>query len=485
MLFNSFEYLIFLPIVFVLYWFVFKQIKWQNLLVLISSYVFYGWWDWRFLILIFITTACSYGSGLLISKSVAGNNKKFAKIWCGVNIVLNLLILCYFKYFIFFVDNLKVLFNQFGFQLDWFTLDVLLPVGISFYTFQALSYTIDVYRKDVAATKDFIAFASFISFFPQLVAGPIERATNLLPQFQQYRRFDYSLAVSGMRQILLGFFKKMVIADNCAGFANSIFAESSNLSGSTIFLGGLFFTFQIYGDFSGYSDIAIGTAKLFGIRLMKNFDLPYFSQNMAEFWRRWHISLNKWFIDYVYIPLGGSRNGRFKTIRNILIVFSLSGLWYGADWTFILWGVYNGVLVVLSSAIVKNPNRKKNLNDFSLTPLTTLRILGTFLLVVIGWILFRSDNMEMASQCFSAIFSKSIFAPIDFSVISGNMAGLASTILMVFLLMLFEYRMRKFDFTLEVVSIKSKILRWMIYGSVFFAILLFTGEQEEFIYFQF
>ncbi len=487
MLFNSFEYLIFLPIVFVLYWFVFKQIKWQNLLVLISSYVFYGWWDWRFLILIFITTACSYGSGLLISKSVAGNNKKFAKIWCGVNIVLNLLILCYFKYFIFFVDNLKVLFNQFGFQLDWFTLDVLLPVGISFYTFQALSYTIDVYRKDVAATKDFIAFASFISFFPQLVAGPIERATNLLPQFQQYRRFDYSLAVSGMRQILLGFFKKMVIADNCAGFANSIFVlqNPSNLSGSTIFLGGLFFTFQIYGDFSGYSDIAIGTAKLFGIRLMKNFDLPYFSQNMAEFWRRWHISLNKWFIDYVYIPLGGSRNGRFKTIRNILIVFSLSGLWHGADWTFILWGVYNGVLVVLSSAIVKNPNRKKNLNDFSLTPLTTLRILGTFLLVVIGWILFRSDNMEMASQCFSAIFSKSIFAPIDFSVISGNMAGLASTILMVFLLMLFEYRMRKFDFTLEVVSIKSKILRWMIYGSVFFAILLFTGEQEEFIYFQF
>ena len=486
MLFNSFEFLIFLPLVFLLYWFVFKPVKWQNMLILVSSYIFYGWWDFRFLILIFITTFCSFGSGILIGKSINDKNHKIAKLWCVVNIVLNLIILCYFKYFNFFVNNFKILFSQFGIQFDWFTLEVLLPVGISFYTFQALSYTIDVYRRDITPTSDFIAFASFISFFPQLVAGPIERATNLLPQFLSPRRFDYAQAVSGMRQILWGFFKKMVIADNCAGFANTIFAEYDHLSGSTLVLGGLFFTFQIYGDFSGYSDIAIGTAKLFGINLIRNFNLPYFSRSIPEFWRRWHISLNKWFIDYVYIPLGGSRCGKWKTIRNTMIVFGVSGLWHGADWTFVLWGLYNGILVVLASILTKKHNRNNDINDFKLTPGAILRIIGTFILVVFGWILFRADNLTVASGCLSAIFSKSLFSFPDIGIIGGgNRTMLLATVLMIAVMIFSEYRMRKFRFTLDIVTVKNKAVRWAIYLSIVFAILLFTGEQEEFIYFQF
>lgn len=487
MLFNSLEFLFFLPIVFLLYWFVFKPVKWQNALVLVASYVFYGWWDWRFLILIFITTFCSYSSGILIGRSKDIGNEKLSRVWCISNILLNLGILCYFKYFNFFVDNLKVLFSQIGYELDWFTLEVLLPVGISFYTFQALSYTIDVCRDDIKPTKDLIAFASFIAFFPQLVAGPIERATNLLPQFLRPRVFDYAQAVSGMRQILWGFFKKMVIADNCAGFANTIFSEYEHLSGATIFLGGLFFTFQIYGDFSGYSDIAIGTAKLFGIKLMKNFNLPYFSQNISEFWRRWHISLNKWFIDYVYIPLGGSRTGKWNTIRNTMIVFALSGLWHGADWTFVLWGVYNGILVVTFSTLISKRRqiRKENINDFSLTPRILINILFTFVLVVLGWILFRADNVDMAYGCLTAIFNKSVFALPDIKIIGSNMTMLAATVLMIVIMLVSEYRMRKHDFTLDITMVKLKVVRWAIYLSVAFAILIFTGEQEEFIYFQF
>ncbi len=487
MLFNSFTFIIFLPIVFLLYWFVFRKRAIQNWLVLVASYVFYGWWDWRFLILIFITTFFSWSSGILIERYDQKEQKSRGRMICAFNLILNLGILAYFKYFNFFSDNLKLLFSQFGYQLDWFTLEVLLPVGISFYTFQALSYTIDVYRRDIKATKDFIAFASFIAFFSQLVAGPIERATNLLPQFLKPRVFDYGQAVSGMRQILWGFFKKMVIADNCAGFANTIFEQSESLSGSTIILGGLFFTFQIYGDFSGYSDIAIGTAKLFGIRLMKNFNLPYFSQNISEFWRRWHISLNKWFVDYVYIPLGGSRHGELITLRNILIIFALSGLWHGADWTFVLWGLYNGILLCLYQIFYgkRRKESRKVGNDFHITLRSGLRMFWTFSLVVLGWILFRSDNVEMASVCFRKIFSPEVFSHVNMSIFSGGMVVLASTVLMIFTMLVAEYSMRRYDFALDVVNVRSKFVRWSIYLSVLFLIMLFTGEQEKFIYFQF
>ena len=342
MLFNSFEFLIFLPAVFLLYWFVFKPLKWQNLFVVAASYLFYGWWDWRFLILIAITTFCSYASGLLIQKYAGRRTRR--RIVCATNILLNLIILGIFKYLNFFGENFALLLDALGFKCDWVTLDILLPVGISFYTFQALSYTIDVYRGNIQPTRNIVAFFAFISFFPQLVAGPIERATNLLPQFLVPRKFDYAKAVDGMRQILWGLFKKMVVADNCSVAVNMIFDQYQSLDGFTLFIGGLLFTFQIYGDFSGYSDIAIGTARLFGINLMRNFNYPYFSRNIAEFWRRWHISLTTWFRDYVYFPLGGSRRGKWKTIRNTFIIFLVSGMWHGANWTFICWGAYNALL---------------------------------------------------------------------------------------------------------------------------------------------
>ncbi len=323
MLFNSIEFAIFLPIVFLLYWFVFNQnLKLQNLFVVVVSYIFYGWWNWRFLFLIAFTSACSFGAGLLIEKYRDIPRK--AKAVNIANIVINLLILGVFKYYDFFVTSFANAFL--GGKTEGLLLKVILPVGISFYTFQALSYSIDVYRGKLEPTRDIVQFFAFVSFFPQLVAGPIERATNLLPQFGKPRTFDYNEGVDGMRQILWGLFKKMVVADNCAIFVDQVFSTYQTQSGSTLFLAAIFFAFQIYGDFSGYSDIAIGTSKLFGIRLMRNFNVPYFSRDIAEFWRRWHISLTTWFRDYIYIPLGGSRVGRWKVVRNTFIIFLVSGL---------------------------------------------------------------------------------------------------------------------------------------------------------------
>lgn len=342
MLFNSVEFLLFLPVVFLLYWYVFRPLRWQNLFVVMASYVFYGWWDWRFLILIAFTTLCSYVSGILLERA---EGKRTRQKWISaINIIVNLSILGVFKYYDFFGENFTALLRLFGMEADWVTLNIILPVGISFYTFQALSYTIDVYQHRIKPTHDIIAFFAFISFFPQLVAGPIERATNLLPQMLKKRTFNYAQAVDGCRQILWGFFKKMVIADNCALAVGQILDSYTEQSGFMLLMGGFFFTFQIYGDFSGYSDIAIGTARLFGINLMRNFNYPYFSRDIAEFWRRWHISLTTWFRDYIYIPLGGSRCSRWKVMRNTLIIFLVSGFWHGANWTFIVWGAYHALL---------------------------------------------------------------------------------------------------------------------------------------------
>ena len=333
MLFNSLEFAIFLPIVFLLYWFVFnRNVKWQNLFVVVASYVFYGWWDWRFLFLIAFTSFCSWGSGLLIAKY---RQYRSAKVIHILNIVLNLTILGIFKYYDFFANSFARMFLH-G-NSDKLLLHLILPVGISFYTFQALSYSIDVYRQKLEPTRDIIQFFAFVSFFPQLVAGPIERATNLLPQFEKPRTFDYSQAVDGMRQILWGLFKKIAVADTCALYVNQVFSHYQTQSGPTLMVAAVLFAIQIYGDFSGYSDVAIGTAKLFGIKLMRNFRNPYFSRDIAEFWRRWHISLTTWFRDYVYIPLGGSRVSKGKIIRNTFIIFLLSGFWHGANWTFIAW----------------------------------------------------------------------------------------------------------------------------------------------------
>ena len=402
MLFNSFEFLVFLPIVFLLYWFAFKKLRAQNLFVVVASYLFYGWWDWRFLILIAFTTLCSYASGILLERQEG--HRHIQRLISIANIVLNLTILGIFKYFNFFSENLQHLFQWFGFELDWVTLDILLPVGISFYTFQALSYTIDIYRHKMKPTHDIVAFFAFISFFPQLVAGPIERATNLLPQFESQRTFDYTAAVDGMRQILWGLFKKIVVADTCAVAVNQIFANYQTLDSLNLVWGAFLFTFQIYGDFSGYSDIAIGTAKLFGINLLQNFNFPYFSRDIAEFWRRWHISLSSWLRDYLYISLGGNRHGKFRQYLNLIITMFLGGLWHGASWNFVLWGTFHGVALALHKAWMSIIGRKKGETSHGIR--RVLGVIITFHFVCFCWIFFRNadfhNSMDMLNQIFTA-----------------------------------------------------------------------------------
>ena len=354
MLFNSIDFAVFLPIVFLIYWFLAnKNLKLQNVLIVLASYVFYGWWDWRFLSLILFSTLIDYTIGRKL-KSEKNQTKRKVLLW--TSIFVNLGFLGFFKYSNFFLDNFKSAFSFFGSEITTNSLHIILPVGISFYTFQTLSYTIDVYKQKLEPTNDFIVFSAFVSFFPQLVAGPIERATNLLPQFYKKRTFDLSKAVDGMRQILWGLFKKIVIADSCAELANQIFNNSAEMNGSTLVLGALFFTFQIYGDFSGYSDIAIGTSRLFGFNLMQNFKFPYFSRDIAEFWRRWHMSLSTWFRDYLYIPLGGSRGGTWMKVRNTFLQsFIVSGFWHGANWTFIVWGILHAIYFL--PLLLTNKNR--------------------------------------------------------------------------------------------------------------------------------
>lgn len=406
MLFNSLEFLLFLPIAFCLYWLVFKSLRWQNIFIVVASYVFYGWWNSTFLLLIAFTSLCSYASGLGIQHYLAANKKNASKYLCFGNIAINLAILCVYKYYNFFVDSFVLAFAELGVSLHPTTLNLILPVGISFYTFQALSYTIDVYKGKILATKDAVSFFAFLSFFPQLVAGPIERATNLLPQFQRSRTFDYTYAVEGCRQMLWGFFKKVVIADNCSRYADIAFNNIDECGSISLILGAVFFTFQIYGDFSGYSSIAIGCAKLFGISLRANFRVPYFSRDIAEFWRRWHISLNKWFVDYVYIPLGGSRVSKAKVVRNTFVIFLLSGLWHGANWTYVCWGGYHAFLFL---PLLLFSSTKRYTGDFSQKMLPSLRegfgMLSTFVLASIGWIIFRANTLADACGYFTGILS--------------------------------------------------------------------------------
>lgn len=480
MVFNSIVFLLYLPIVFLLYWFVFRNYKAQNAFVVIASYIFYGWWDWRFLILIAFTSICSYLCGLGIKKF--SDIRKRKPILCA-NIAVNLGILATFKYFNFFIDNLRALLHPLGIQLDIVTVNLILPVGISFYTFQALSYTIDVYRNKIEATRDPIAFFAFISFFPQLVAGPIERATNLLPYFLKPRIFDYNLATDGCRQILWGLFKKMVVADNCAKIANSIFASYDELGGLNLWIGALCFTFQIYGDFSGYSDIAIGTAKLFGIKLMRNFNRPYFSRSIAEFWRRWHISLNTWFVDYVYIPLGGSRCGKYKKLRNTFAIFLLSGLWHGAEWTFVLWGAYNAVLFIPSLLTGSNRKHIDTVAADRLLPSVneTLLMASTFFLVMIGWVLFRADNISHAIHYIAIMFSDLRYVPV-------NIYSNKSLLLFIAFMLTIEWLQRNRQHTAELPEksiLRYKPIRWAAYYTLAMATITLYGQQSDFIYFQF
>ena len=478
MLFNSFDFLLFLPIVFLLYWFVFKSRKIQNLFLVAASYVFYGWWDWRFLFLIAITSICSYASGILLERYEG--RRKWQWMVSFANITLNLLILGVFKYYNFFMESFEGLFRSIGYQIDWVTLDVILPVGISFYTFQALSYTIDVYKKKLPATHDIVEFFAYICFFPQLVAGPIERATNLLPQFQHSRTFNYDRAVDGGKQILWGFVKKILIADRCAIIVDFYWNQYQDLPGLTLFILGVLFTFQIYCDFSGYSDIAIGCAKLFGIQLTKNFDNPYFSRSIPEFWRRWHISLMTWFRDYIYIPLGGSRCSKWKVIRNVFIVWSVSGLWHGADWTFVCWGLFHATL--LSFYIILGINSKyKHIVAFGhyLPNIReAMQMIVTFFLVVIGWIIFRSDSMSQASGFLQSICTNKFFNP-------TALYGLKELILC-FAFLTIEWWQRDKPFVLLMQGVKSKFVKWAIcIGIAVFSYFYMADSISKFIYFQF
>ena len=482
MLFNSIEFFIFLPLVFILYWHVFdKNIKLQNFFVVLVSYIFYGWWDWRFLLLIAFTTGCSFINGLAIKHYQMHNKPSVANAVSIGNVVINLAILGVFKYYNFFVDSLQSLMMNFDCQLDYPTLNIILPVGISFYTFQALSYTIDVHRNKIEATNDPIAFFAFVSFFPQLVAGPIERATNLLPQFMRKRTFDYDMAADGCRQMLWGFCKKILIADQCATFVNAAWMNYQDLSGINLFIAALLFCFQIYGDFSGYSDIAIGTSKLFGVKLMTNFKTPYFSRDIAEYWKRWHISLNTWFVDYVYIPLGGSRRGKMIKFRNTMIIFLLSGLWHGANWTFVLWGLYHGLLFL--PLMIFGANRRYNdvvaadkmfpsLKEF-------VQMLTTFFLVFIGFLLFRADSV---GQCFAYVGKM-----LDKSTFLGEIDG-ERALLYCFVLLIIEWLQRNKEHAFELPCkgiFGNNIFRYVFYFTVIYVLILSAGEATTFIYFQF
>ncbi|PTX42624.1 D-alanyl-lipoteichoic acid acyltransferase DltB (MBOAT superfamily) [Christiangramia gaetbulicola] len=482
MLFNSLDFALFLPIVFIFYWLLNNRLKYQNILILLASYLFYGWWDWRFLSLIIFSTIVDFSIGLALKKTVDLNKRKYL-LWSSL--FANLGVLAVFKYFNFFIENVSNAFSFFGADWSMSSLNIILPVGISFYTFQTLSYTIDVYRGNLKPTTNIITFATFVSFFPQLVAGPIERATNLLPQFEIKRKFNYEEATDGLRQILWGLFKKIVIADNCALYANYIFENSETLSGSTQLLGALFFTFQIYGDFSGYSDIAIGTARLFGFNLMQNFAFPYFSRDIAEFWRRWHISLSTWFRDYLYIPLGGSRGGTSMKVRNTFIIFIVSGFWHGASWTFIIWGALNAAYFLPLLLAGKNRQNLDIVAKGRLFPHVRegIKIVATFSLTVLAWIFFRAESTPHAISIIADIFSNSLFS-------TPYYAGLGmakSTILLVLLFIIIEWLGRENQYAIQkLVKVKSTGLRWCSYSFLIFIIgvYMFT-DRSQFIYFDF
>mgnify|MGYP006079307453 CR=1 FL=1 len=477
MLFNSIDFAIFLPIVFVLYWLVAnKNLKFQNLLLLLSSYFFYTWWDWRFLSLIVFSSTIDYIIGLRLSNTTNESKRKFLLL---TSIFINIGFLGFFKYFNFFSESFAQAFTLLGQPFEASRLNIILPVGISFYTFQTLSYSIDVYKRKMAPTKDIIAFFSFVSFFPQLVAGPIERATNLLPQFYKKRNFDYLKAVDGLKQILWGLFKKVVIADNCAIIVNDIFANYASYSGSTLILGAIFFAFQIYGDFSGYSDIAIGTSRLFGFNLMQNFAFPYFSRDIAEFWRRWHISLSTWFRDYLYIPLGGSRVSSSKKIRNIFIIFIVSGFWHGANWTFIIWGALNAFYFLPLLLLKTNRTNLSIVAQGKIFPTIreVVNILMTFFLTVFAWIFFRAESVNHAINYISKIFSNSLFSIPEI---------FPKTIILLIMFVFLEWVGREGEYGLKKLFLSYKRrTRWMAYLILCVLILYYSGREQPFLYFQF
>lgn len=489
MLFNTLEFALYLPIVFILYWFVFnKNLKWQNGLIVLASYVFYGWWDWRFLSLIIFSSLIDYYIGLALASTC---EEKKRKRLLYLSMLVNLGFLGMFKYFNFFSENFAEAFTFFGKPIDSFTLNVILPVGISFYTFQTMSYTIDVYKKKLVPTKDIFSFLAFVSFFPQLVAGPIERATNLLPQFYRKRKFDNSTATDGLYQILWGLFKKVAIADQCSILVNAVFDDYHSYDSMSLIGAAILFAFQIYCDFSGYSDIAIGTSKLFGFKLMKNFAYPYFSRDIAEFWRRWHISLSTWFRDYVYIPLGGSKVETSKKIRNIFIIFILSGFWHGANWTYIFWGALNAIYFLPS--LLKGTHRKniQAIADNQILPGfgEFFRILKTFFLTVVAWVFFRSETLTGAFDFLIRSLTNDGENNYYVSLSNDELLQFLFTLILITVLVFYEWISRTKDFVkVDVLfSERKKPILTLFMATIFITIILIQTRNEsvDFIYFQF
>ena len=481
MLFNSLDFAIFFPIVFILYWIVSKNLTLRNGLLLVSSYVFYGWWDWRFLFLIAFSSIVDFIVGQKLYKE---ENKTKRKQYLMISLFVNLGLLVYFKYTNFFIETFVDSFRLFGNELEVSTLNIILPVGISFYTFQTLSYTIDIYRKQLEPTKDWLSFFAFVSFFPQLVAGPIERASHLLPQFYKTYKFDYNQVKSGLLLMAFGLFKKMVIADRAAILVNQVYNNPTDYHGYDIVLATVLFAFQIYCDFSGYSDIAIGLGRTMGFDLMKNFDSPYFSKSITEFWRRWHISLSTWFRDYVYIPLGGSRNGKYRTYYNLFIVFLVSGLWHGAAMTFVIWGAIHGLIIVVEKAFTKQRRKLFKSKESVLSYLIGLPI--TFVIVCLAWVFFRANSYKDSKIIFENLFqihkSNSMF---ELGLVKSELSLL---LIMIFGLLSFELVHRRFSATF-LLSKAPLPIRWVFYLIVEFCIMIFgiygEGAMKEFIYFQF
>ncbi len=478
MLFNSFPFLIFLPIVFILYWCI-KDFKKQNVLLLIASYFFYSCWDWRFLFLLVFSVVLDFYSGLKIEEA---QTRKQKRKWLFLSIIINVSFLGVLKYYNFFAASFISLAAHLGFHLDLWVVSLILPVGISFYTFHGLSYIIDVYKERIKAERNFIDYSLFVSYFPLLVAGPIERATHLLPQIKKPRFFNHTLAADGLRQILWGLFKKVVIADSCAVVVNSIFEDYAHQTSGSLVLGAIFFSFQIYGDFSGYSDIALGTSRLFGIELLRNFNFPYFSRDIAEFWRRWHISLSSWFKDYLYIPLGGSKGGTWMKVRNTFIIFIVSGFWHGANWTFIAWGALNAFLIMPSIILSTNRHNLEIVAKNKLFPSAkeTIQILVTFTFTTIAWVFFRSPTIKDAVMYLRKTVGNSLFT----TTIETH--KLVSLFLFIVILLVVEWFQRQKKHGLDFQQLKVPVLlRWSAYVVLIFGILLFNGESKEFIYFQF
>jgi alginate O-acetyltransferase complex protein AlgI len=483
MVFNSIGFALFLIIVFILYWFVFnKSAKSQNILLLSSSLVFYGWIDWRFLGLILFNTCFNYFTGLGLSSS---RNGKFRLRLLWIGILVNVSLLGFFKYFNFFFESFLYIFNFFGANLIYNPLHIILPLGISFFTFQTLGYIIDVYNDEIKPSRNILAFSTYVTYFPKLLAGPIERAQRFLPQIESIRFFDYPLAVDGMRQLLWGLFKKVVIADSCATIVNPIFENYQNYSGSTLFLGLFFYLFQIYCDFSGYSDIAIGVSKLFGIRLMKNFASPFFSINISDFWRRWHISLTSWMMDYVFTPLSFilRKYKRIGLIISIVATFIIVGLWHGANWTFIFYGLLNG-LYFIPLVFKGTINKSSKISEVRVLPSFNdlLKMSGMFILLMCTVVFFRLDSISHAFVFLDRLFFHSLFS----LPIVGSRLEIFLLLIPIAVLLFAEWKTRGEEHAFSCLDSKcTRSLRWIIYYVILVSVVVSSGNEQQFIYFQF